>query len=728
MFSISASCRTLAIIGHLVLLTAIVGQGNQASYDSGCLLRIPAAYKGEYAGKCITAADVNEALKEAIAKRGFYLPDYTEIDRTGKLGDILWETTVILVYRFKIPTRLAAHILPYLDTTKTDIWNICPNYYKPNYIQCVASKYSRISGDCNDLNNPIKGSAGRLLKRLLPNAYADGLGYQRVSVVGGQPLPNARAISNKIHYDITPTLFDKPWNMWFLIFGQFMDHEILLANNFPQNYQVPNGKYECCKYKGHHDCMPIPVPLDDEIWGNVSYPGPKKTCMNFIRAMPGVWQNCALGPREQWNSATPIIDSSHIYGPSYGVHTILKDPNPTGLMKTYNPFPSTYRLKPLLPQKTRRPDYSCLRKSPDKYCLLAGDERGAMQPALMSLQILWLRLHNWLVYKLKEINPHWDYDRLFEEARRINIAYNQHITLNEWMPILLDASYLDRYYLRPAKLYRYDYDPYIDPQISQPFAVAAYRFAHSTVPDHVEYHSRSHKMIKEQLLGDMLDVPDDLYEPGLVDHMTVGALNQPIYLMDQHLGDEVRNYLFKGYNHFGEDLAVRNIMRSREHGVGGYLAYRRLCKMKPIYGWNDLRYIMPNKTVDDLSKIYKHVEDIDLWVGGVTEYRVGKGIIGPVFSCLISDQFSRIVRGDRFWYENPGFPNSFTPEQLKEIKKVSLARILCDQSDDLETVQRWAMQLADYGSNKRYPCNSNAIPKINLEPWREKAPYYNNKY
>ena len=43
--------------------------------------------------------------------------------------------------------------------------------------------------------------------------------------------------------------------------------------------------------------------------------------------------------------------------------------------------------------------------------------------------------------------------------------------------------------------------------------------------------------------------------------------------------------------------------------------------------------------------------------------------------------------GDRFWYENGGWPSSFTLEQLNEIRKVKFSRLLCDNSDDIETMQ-----------------------------------------
>ena len=62
-------------------------------------------------------------------------------------------------------------------------------------------------------------------------------------------------------------------------------------------------------------------------------------------------------------------------------------------------------------------------------------------------------------------------------------------------------------------------------------------------------------------------------------------------------------------------------------------------------------------------------------------------MVGPTLACLIGKQFHNFRHGDRFWYENGGWPSSFTLEQLAEIRRVKLPRVLCDNSDDLETVQ-----------------------------------------
>ena len=50
-------------------------------------------------------------------------------------------------------------------------------------------------------------------------------------------------------------------------------------------------------------------------------------------------------------------------------------------------------------------------------------------------------------------------------------------------------------------------------------------------------------------------------------------------------------------------------------------------------------------------------------------------MVGPTFACIMGHQFRHFRAGDRFWYENAGWPSAFTLEQLAEIRKVRLSRI-----------------------------------------------------
>jgi len=52
-----------------------------------------------------------------------------------------------------------------------------------------------------------------------------------------------------------------------------------------------------------------------------------------------------------------------------------------------------------------------------------------------------------------------------------------------------------------------------------------------------------------------------------------------------------------------------------------------------------------------LQRLYDSVDDIDLFVGALGERPLQDAILGPVFVCLVGDQFARLRRGDRFFYE-----------------------------------------------------------------------------
>lgn len=61
------------------------------------------------------------------------------------------------------------------------------------------------------------------------------------------------------------------------------------------------------------------------------------------------------------------------------------------------------------------------------------------------MHTIWAREHNRIAHEFTKINPHWDDETIFQEARRIVIAEIQHITYNEFLPTLLGKGVMEKF-------------------------------------------------------------------------------------------------------------------------------------------------------------------------------------------------------------------------------------------------------------------------------------------
>lgn len=128
-----------------------------------------------------------------------------------------------------------------------------------------------------------------------------------------------------------------------------------------------------------------------------------------------------------------------------------------------------------------------------------------------------------------------------------------------------------------------------------------------------------------------------------------------------------------------------NIQRGRDLALRPYNDYLELAGFKRIQDFRELGSIG-----EKLARVYKSPDDIDLYVGGLLEVADPDSAVGPTFKNIIADQFSRIRKGDRYFYEHDAHinPGAFTERQLREIKKISMARIICDNSDGINLHQQ----------------------------------------
>ncbi len=204
-------------------------------------------------------------------------------------------------------------------------------------------------------------------------------------------------------------------------------------------------------------------------------------CIEFTRSSASFGDvACTLGPREQVNMQTPYLDASHVYGTSAEENAKLRE-GKGGLMRVQ--ARSANRNEDLLPASKQERPSDCLDFRPETKCFVAGDDRINQNPALMSMQTVMVREHNRIARILAQLNPSWDDELLFEETRRVVIAQIQHITYNEYLPVLLGNETMTMFSLTPAegsKKLRL-YDATVDPRVTNEYAASAGRFGHSMV-------------------------------------------------------------------------------------------------------------------------------------------------------------------------------------------------------------------------------------------------------
>ncbi len=76
---------------------------------------------------------------------------------------------------------------------------------------------------------------------------------------------------------------------------------------------------------------------------------------------------------------------------------------------------------------------------------------------------------------------------------------------------------------------------------------------------------------------------------------------------------------------------------------------------------------MPRSQRTRFQDHYEHVEDIDLFSGGISELPLIDGIVGPTFACIMGIQFNHLKYGDRYYFEHGNQDGSFTEGKLDAI-------------------------------------------------------------
>ncbi|KAL8621727.1 hypothetical protein ACOMHN_061862 [Nucella lapillus] len=439
-------------------------------------------------------------------------------------------------------------------------------------------------------------------------------------------------------------------------FGQYFSHDLALT-------PVMEG-IGCCEgmdENGLHPdtfnggpCFPINIPEHDR---HFNY------CMVFNRSVYEIDQS---GVAQQLSSATHFIDQSTVYGSAHK------------FAKSIRAFEN-------------------------------GDNRLSVFPGLTATHLIFHLEHNRVAEALHRIHPGWTDERLYQEARAIMIAETQNLVYEEYLPLVLGNKMMRFFGLHTPT----SYNPKVNPSIINAFQTAAFRFGHSQInnifvlnPYTGHNESLNHTYFR----------PYKLFYEGkpIYGELMLSLMTHPGQKVDPEFAFGVLDDLFLGVDAPGHstDLPARTMQRGRDHGLPGYIDY--LNKALSVFK-DDRRLFRDIVLPSCVAGVYRSVEDIDIFLGGIFEDHVPGGEVGPVFAYLIGQQFKNLREGDRLFFDSRGSEFGFSKAQIRSLKRTRYSGIICRNSG-LKQVPRNAFKLPHKTRNPMVDCDS--IPDVDFSLWR----------
>ncbi|XP_071641804.1 peroxidase isoform X1 [Temnothorax longispinosus] len=579
---------------------------------------------------------------------------------------------------------------------------------------CQQSRYRSYDGSCNNLRNPTWGLANTRYGRLVRPRYSDGIRAPSGSIIGTD-LPLARTVS----YTLFPNsdVDDVVWTLLAMQYGQVITHDMGLIDGTTQS---KSHSTQCCTFDGQiapdlatmPQCFPILIPDDDPVYSVSSI-----RCLNFVRSTTDLDRGC-LSPykshtAEQINIVTHYLDLSLVYGSSDEIAASLRAGFGGRLnveLKHNREFP------PSAPNKTA----ICDTVYEFEPCYAAGDMRANQNTQLTILHIMLLREHNRIADYLARLNPHWIDETIFQETRRIVIAEHQYITYYEWLPIFLGTSqvYANQITYNTQNFVN-DYDETINGNVLNEHSNAAFRYFHSNIAGLLNLVLEDRSSFAALRLSDHFNRPGIIEKGNNLDDLTRGFTYQPLKNTDVFFDKEITQFLFRRGKILGSDLRAIDIQRDRDHGLASYNDYREYCGLSRARTFNDFADYISLSDIQKLATLYISPDDVELTVGGSLENHVNGALAGPTFLCIMLRQFKQTRIGDRYWFETEDSKITFTIEQLNELRKSSISRLLCDNGDNIQHVQRSGFQQISE-LNPLRKCDE--LPQVDLSLWEDYAP------
>jgi len=516
-------------------------------------------------------------------------------------------------------------------------------------IQCFAQVNRSYDGTNNNLNQPEWGAALTNFRVLASNGYAD-----LISEPGGQNRENPRVISNVIGSQTKFIANEKGLSDFIWGWGQFIDHDINLNDdNFDEINDIPVP-----------ECEPL---FDPNCTGTMT--------LRMFRSLSDPNTGTSLAnPRRHRNDITSYIDGSGVYG---------SDGQRANWLRTHDGGKLKMSAADLLPWNTIDGEFdSAIDPSapfmvldgfpvPEKF-FVGGDIRVNEQPGLMAFHILWVREHNRLCDELIVEHPNWSDEELFQRARKIVSAMIQAITYEEFLPNI--GIQLDEYT---------GYDDRVRANILNSFSAAGYRFGHTMINGRLVRYEEDGS---DWSFG-AVDLRDGFFNPlimkdeGGIEPFFRGLAAQEHQLVDPLIMDDIRNFLFGPPGAGGLDLLSVNIARARERGLPDYNTLREDLQLERHGGFTSLTSDIALR--QSLQEVYTSINDVDSWIGFMSEDHLPNSIVGEGLDRLLRLQFEILRDGDRYYYENDP---AFSADEINEIKATTLSEVIL-RNTIIETLQ-----------------------------------------
>ncbi|MDR7040426.1 Ca2+-binding RTX toxin-like protein [Methylobacterium sp. BE186] len=313
---------------------------------------------------------------------------------------------------------------------------------------------------------------------------------------------------------------------------------------------------------------------------------------------------------------------------------------------------------------------------------IAGDHRADENVAITAVHTVWHREHNFEAERIRALHPDWSADQVFQAAKIVTTAEYQRTVFTEFAEGLSGGL--------PGPSHGFGgYNPNVNPGITEEFAGAMYRVGHSMINETLPFTDGS---------GRTQDVPlfSAFLNPAMFDGedpLTGGVggaaaiIGGEVQVAHQRIDEQIVEVIRSKLLGLPLDLYAANIERGREAGLPTLDAFRRsvseagslieqahqasnytatqpekVPSLKPYETWSEFGAHLRGTPEEQaaLLALFKaaygeedvHVQDVDLFVGGLAEKPFGASQMGSTFTWIFQEQLDRLQEGDRFYYFN----------------------------------------------------------------------------